>query len=108
MSTQNALSAKIDAIKAMNLSPAEERKMMAIIGIDVPKQTFELSFFEVKDGKNKGEQIPLLNVNVGKKTKGITLWQAKAIRDNFDEFILTFEETVETLKATNKLPDYLK
>lgn len=94
--------AQIAQIKAMNLDQATERKLLKALGVEVTKQTFERFDYVVDNPKSKqhGLTIPMIALNpVRGQAKSITLWQAKLLVDNFDDFILFYEELKEQLQS---------
>jgi len=91
---------QIEQIKSMGLDKVTEKKMLKALGIDLEVEPFERYDFVVNNpgNANHGKSYPLVNINRGKASKSITLWQAQTIIDNIDNFILFVEELKETLK----------
>jgi len=104
---QHKLNQQIAAIKAIGLdSQAEKAAITAAYksaGLTPPPAArFERFNFTVNNPKSKqnGQVIPLIAINPDKgQSKTITLWQARILADNFDEFILFYEGLKEELAS---------
>ena len=91
-------------IRNMGLDTSTMNKMLKAIGVDVPVEPFTRYDFTPpvdKNGKQPAD-IPMISINVGKKTKGITLWMAEAILANPEAFAKLFEQIKSEVKIENE------